>query len=84
MSEGEGKSTIDDLKKFRDEVRVQLHLGEMEVKQWWAGVEPELARLEESIERGAGRAAESASILIDELAEAFQRMRDRLRSGEGG
>ena len=70
--------TLDELKKLRDEVRVKVHLGEMEVKEWWANVEPQLLSLEESLSKEAGKAAESAEVLVDELGKAYQRMRDRL------
>lgn len=73
---------LDDLKKLRDEVRVKVHLGEMEVKQWWEKVEPQLLGLEESLAREAGKAADSAEVLMDELGKAYQRMRDRLGGGD--
>jgi hypothetical protein len=74
----ETNNTIEDLKKLRDEVKVKMHLGEMEVKEWWAQMEPKLVELEASLERGAEQAAVSANVLIDEFAEAFRRIRDRL------
>ncbi|MCP4447927.1 MAG: hypothetical protein GY811_21715 [Myxococcales bacterium] len=72
------KKPLEELKKLRDEVRVKVHLGEMEVKQWWEKVEPQLLSLEESLTKEAGKAADSAEVLIDELGKAYQRMRDRL------
>lgn len=74
----ETNNTLEDLKKLRDEVKVKMHLGEMEVKEWWAQMEPKLVELETSLERGAEQAAVSANVLIDEFAEAFRRIRDRL------
>jgi hypothetical protein len=74
----ENKNTIEDLKKLRDEVRIRIHLGEMEAKEWWAQTEPKLIELEESLERATNQAALSANVLIDEFAEAFRRIRDRL------
>jgi hypothetical protein len=74
--------TLDELKKLRDEVRVKVHLGEMEVKQWWANVEPQLLSLEQSLAKEAGKAADSAEVLVDELGKAYARMRDRLGGGE--
>lgn len=74
----DNKNTIEDLKKLRDEVRIRMHLGEMEAREWWAQMEPKLVELEESLERGANQAAASAHVLIDEFAEAFRRIRDRL------
>lgn len=70
--------TLEELKKLRDEVRVRMHLGEMEAKEWWAQMEPKLIELEKGLEQGAGQAAASVHVLIDEFTEAFRRIRDRL------
>ncbi len=74
--------TLDELKKLRDEVRVKVHLGEMEIKQWWENVEPQLLSLEQSLAKEAGKAADSAEVLIDELGKAYARIRDRIGGGE--
>lgn len=72
------KNTIDELKQLRDEIRVKMHLGEMEVKEWWGQVEPQLIALESNIADGANKASESSGIVLDEFVEAFRRIRDKL------
>ncbi len=77
MSMSENKP-LDELKKLRDEVRVKVHLGEMEVKEWWAQASAQLQTMEENLSKEAGKAADSAEVLMDELGKAYQRVRDRL------
>ena len=74
----EQNDKIDELKKLRDEIRVRMHLGEMEVRQWWTEVEPRLSDLEESISRSVDQASESTEVFVEEFVDAFRRIRDRL------
>jgi hypothetical protein len=69
---------LKELKKLRDEIRVRMHLGEMEVRDWWTQVEPHLADLEETISRGVEQASESKDVFVEEFVDAFRRIRDRL------
>ncbi len=73
---------LEDLKKLRDELRVKLHLGEMDVKEWWAGVEPQFQKLEETLSEEAGKAADSAAVFVDELGKAYKRMLERLNDSD--
>jgi hypothetical protein len=75
---GENQTALEDLKKLYDEVRVKMHLGEMEAKEWWAQVEPQMALFMDSISRQANKASASATVFIDEFSEALRRVRDRL------
>ncbi len=63
------------LRKMRDEVRVQLHLGGMEVKQEWNKLEP---RLESALDRAAKDVSEASRTAIDELTDAVRRLRKSL------
>lgn len=75
------KTTSDELKelkKLRDEIRVRMHLGEMEVREWWTQVEPRLAELEDTISRTVEQASESKDVFVEEFVDAFRRIRDRL------
>ena len=77
--EGNNKDTFEEFKKLRDEFRVKIHLGEMDVKEWWAEVEPKMVELEATLERGTERATGAARVLIDELTEAFRKIREGLK-----
>jgi len=64
------------LRKMRDEVRVQLHLGGMEAKQEWNKLEP---RLESALDRAAKDVSEASRTAIDELTDAVRRLRKSLQ-----
>ncbi len=63
------------LRKMRDEVRVQLHLGGLEVKQEWNKLEP---RLESALDRAAKDVSEASRTAIVELTDAVRRLRKSL------
>ena len=73
-------STIDELRRIRDEIRVRMRLGEMDVRDWWANLEPKLEELEARLDETGGRASETASVVTEELAAALRRIRDRLEA----
>ena len=74
----EQRDQFEELKKLRDEIRVRMHLGEMEVREWWGNVEPRLIEVEETISRNVERASESTDVFVEEFVSAFRRIRDRL------
>jgi len=59
------RNVVSELRKLRDEIRVQVHLGGMEAKKAWDELEPKIA--------DADRLAENAS------EEAFRAAVDTLR-----
>jgi hypothetical protein len=63
------------LKTLRDEIKVKLHLGGMEVKDQWAKLEPELWK----VERAAQQTTESSKRLVDEAIQKLKSLRDSLR-----
>ncbi len=63
--QAELKDTLDQLRRLRDELRVQAHLGGMEAKKAWDELEPKIAE--------ADRLAEKAS------EESLRRAVDALR-----
>ncbi|MGZ3420324.1 MAG: hypothetical protein ACXVEE_20785 [Polyangiales bacterium] len=75
-SKPELNTTLDELRKLRDEIRVQLHLAGMEAKDRWnRELEPQFFSLEKKIEKQVGSAARTA---IDDLAKAMRRFRENL------
>lgn len=74
---------VSELRKARDELRVQLHLAGMEARSFWEGLEPRLVELEQRLERGVDATARYADVVVDELARALERMRDRLGERRG-
>lgn len=77
--------TLDDLRRERDLLRVQLHLGKEEMKQEWDKLEVKWAQLKEEGERLSdatrdvrGDLARAASQLASELKASYSRLRDKL------
>lgn len=64
------------LRTLRDEVRVQLHLGGMEVKDEWHRLEPQL---ESVLARSAKDASDATRTALDEVTAAVRKLRDSLR-----
>lgn len=69
------RETLDQLRKLRDEVRVQAHLGGMEAKKAWDEFEPKLAE--------ADRLAEKASEeSLRKAVDALRKLKDYKRNLE--
>lgn len=78
MSNESRPQPIEELRRVRDEIRVKMHLAEMDVRTWWNEVEPMLADVERKLERGTERAVRYADVFSEELGKALTRVRDRL------
>lgn len=78
MSDTDRTRAVEELRRVRDELRVKMHLAEMDVRTWWGEVEPMLADVEHKLERGTERAMKYADVLSEELSRALARMRDRI------
>ena len=72
------RDALNELRSLRDEIRVKLRLAEMDARTWWEDVEPRLEALEDRLETGLDRATSMADVVVDELAKAFRRVRDRM------
>lgn len=68
---------VDRLRQTRDELRVQAHLGAVEVKDRWARLEKSWHELEAHAKR-VGAAAHDAS---DDVEEATRQLVDELKHG---
>jgi hypothetical protein len=64
------------LRKLRDEVRVQLHLGGLEAKEEWRRLEP---RLEAVLERTTKEVSDASRIAVTEITGAVRKLRESLR-----
>lgn len=62
------RNVVEELRKLRDEIRVQVHLGGMEAKKAWDELEPKLAE--------ADRLAENASEdTFHEVVETLRKLK---------
>lgn len=71
------QKSVDELRRLRDEIRVQLHLAGLDAKSFWEGLEPKLAEVESKLEHGVDATVRYADIVVDELAKALRQIRDR-------
>lgn len=68
------EAILTELQTIRDEIRVRIHLGGMDLKDTWKDVE---ARIEE-LERQRPEATQKARDAAGELRRAFRALRDKL------
>ena len=73
---------VDELKRLRDEVRVQVELAKMEARDLWETSEARWEELEANLERlgrkarePLGKVGEAAKELVHEIGAAYQEMR---------
>jgi predicted nucleic acid-binding Zn-ribbon protein len=77
--EGWVKKELDDLRRIRDELRVQLHLGKAEVRDRWEPLERELETLETKAKRASHAAEEPLRKLEKDLRKLAKDLRDGYR-----
>jgi len=71
----EFKKSLSYLQTLRDEVRVRLHLANMELKDQWNRLEPHLA----DVEKKAANASEASRQLIDDAVKQLEKFRASLK-----
>ena len=83
------KGAIEELKRRRDELLVQVHLGKAEARDEWEDAEAKWSKLQGHAERlreqageKAAKISEASGVLAEELREAYDRIRERLK-GKG-
>ncbi len=80
------ESLFADLKQYRDELRVQMHLARSELRDEFEELESQWERLQPRLEKAAEDAAETGKEALDALEKAgsaildgFRRIRDDLK-----
>lgn len=70
------------LKTLRDDLRVRVHLGKAEIRDQWEGLEKDWQRAESKMKairassRGSAKdVGEAANLLLEELRQAYHRIR---------
>ena len=80
--EGGGGGPWGELRRLADEVRVKLHLMNMEVKQRWAAVEPKLAEVQAKVEaktdQATGAVQEHLLSVVDGLRKLLEDLRGEI------
>lgn len=70
------KERLEHLRTLRDEIRLDVHLGGMELKQRWQELEPTMR----DAERLAGELSDVAREALDDIVERFRAFRDTVRA----
>jgi len=82
MAEEQKLKAVDNLRQVRDQLRLKMHLAEMDARNWWEDVETRLVDVEQTLERNIGRAGRYVDIFADELSRALQRVNDRIDASD--
>jgi hypothetical protein len=74
---------IDDLKRTRDELKLQIHLGSMEAQAEWAELEKRWHAFsaKAELDRSAGELSSAVHRLGSDLKESYVRLRKLARMG---
>ena len=68
------KKSLSKLQTLRDEVRVRLHLANMDLKDQWNKLEPYIL----DVEKKASDASEASKSLVDEAVKKIEKFRASL------
>jgi len=74
---------VDDVKRIRDELEVQMHLAAAEAKDEWSGLEKKWQRFRgrlDSVGKVAEDAAEDVGEALDQLGSELKKGYERIRS----
>jgi len=83
MSDAKDLDRIGQLKRLRDELRLQLHLGKAEAQEEWDKAEAkwdqlrkEVPKIDDAREDALGAISDGTRKLLDEIRQAYGRIRD--------
>lgn len=65
-----------ELKKTRDELRLQMHLAGMDARTAWEKLEPKVDELERKVNAAGDAASHEIEVALDTLGKALARLRD--------
>lgn len=85
QKKGRFEDELRELRRVRDELKVQVHLGRAEAKEQWEKLEKRFHRAEAEVKKLAQRAeeplhdvAEAAELLLEEIRNGYRRLRELL------
>lgn len=78
MNETNDKVDLSSLTQLRDEIRVRLHLAQLDAKDKWQELEAQLASFEHRISGDGGGALGATAQLAKDLKQSLVDFRDRL------
>lgn len=77
METGDLDKSFDTLRQLKDEIKLQLNLGKMEVKKAWENAEADFEKVETKLEHLKDRSGDEARRLRGELKERMAEVRQR-------
>lgn len=82
MSDDNKNESVDfgHLAQLRDEIRVRLHLAQMDAKEKWQDLEMKLANLEQKVTADGGSVMGASAQLAKDLKQSLIDFRQRLAS----
>lgn len=78
MNESRDKIDLSSLTQLRDEIRVRLHLAQLDAKDKWQELEAQLASFEHRVSTEGGGALGATTQLARDLKQSLVDFRDRL------
>jgi len=69
---------LDEVKRFRDEIRVRVHLGEMDAKKTWRKLEPRIDKLDRQLDAAGARVSAELKAAVEQMRKSMKALRDRL------
>ncbi len=73
-------STWDDIRRIRDQLKLELHLAGMDAREQWDKLQPKLSELEKSFEAGAHKAGTAMADEISALGAKLQKLLGDIKS----
>jgi len=77
MSE-EVDKIVSSLKTMRDELKLQMHLAQAELRDEWEELEPKFEEMEGKLSDAAEDTREVVNVVAEELLAAYKRIKERL------
>jgi hypothetical protein len=66
--------TWDDVRRVRDQLKLELHLAGMEAKEQWEKLQPKLAELEKTFEAGAHKAGTAMAEEVSAVGATLKKL----------
>ncbi len=73
-------STWDDIRRIRDQLKLELHLAGMEAREQWDKLQPKLAELETTFEAGAHKAGTAIADEVSALGAKLHKLLGDIKS----
>ena len=74
MTEEAKTDTWDDVRRVRDQLKLELHLASMEARDQWEKLQPKLVELEKSFEAGAHKAGTAMADEVSALGAKLKKL----------